>query len=86
MTSDNQVPIPPVPLMMAEHDSEVEIIEIKGGRELQARLSAMGLLPGVKVRIIKKCHKCGYVLMIKDSKLMLGRGMVQKIMVKHLTS
>ncbi len=73
---------PPIPLMMAEQDTEVEIIEIKGGRELKSRLSVMGLLPGVVVKIIKKYHTCGYVLMVKNSKVVLGRGMIQKIMVR----
>jgi Fe2+ transport system protein FeoA len=41
----------------------------------------MGLLPNVEITVVNNTHPGPFVISVKDSKMMLGRGMAHKIMV-----
>ena len=61
---------------------EVTLTDINGGRGLRSKLYSMGLIPGVRLRVL--CGDGGGPLMIcvRDSRLAIGRGMAQKIVVE----
>ena len=63
---------------------EVTLTEIKGGRGLRSKLYSMGLVPGVKLRVLCGGGDGGGPLMIsvRDSRLAIGRGMAEKIIVE----
>jgi ferrous iron transport protein A len=63
-------------------DTTVRLLKIDAGAGLKSRLSAMGLLPGTQFRVINNGHPGPFVISLKGSRLMLGRGMAAKIFVK----
>ncbi len=41
----------------------------------------MGILPGVEVTVLRNTHPGPFVIAVRNSKIMLGRGVAHKIMV-----
>jgi len=69
------------PLIMLSEGAQATLVEVQGGRELCRRLAEMGFNAGDKVRMIKK-HRLGPVIVeVKDSRVVLGRGVTMKIIV-----
>ena len=68
------------PLAMAGIGEEVRLESIRGGEKLVHRLTAMGLTPGVLLSVVQDAG--GPILIsVMDSRIALGRGMAQKVMV-----
>ena len=59
----------------------VKLAKIEAGRGLNSRLASMGLLPNVKITVVKNDRRGPFVISVKGSKMMLGRGITHKIMV-----
>jgi len=59
----------------------VKLAGIEAGRGLNSRLASMGLVPNVEITVINNSHPGPLVISVKNSKMMLGRGMAHKIMV-----
>jgi len=59
----------------------VKVVKIDAGRGLNSRLAAMGLVPNTRITVVSNGHPGPFVLNVKESKVMLGRGMAHKIMV-----
>ena len=55
---------------------------VQAGEGLAARLTAMGLLPGAQVQVYHNDHDGPVILGINGSRLMLGRGMAEKVSVE----
>jgi Fe2+ transport system protein FeoA len=72
------------PLTFAANGETVSLAEIRANGKLRKRLGDLGLNIGMDVRIVQ-ANACGpLILAVKnDSRLALGRGMAQKIMVKR---
>ena len=60
----------------------VTLVSIDAGQRLRSRLAAMGLTPGVELTVIRCSNHGPFVIKVKNSKVVLGRGMTQKILVK----
>jgi Fe2+ transport system protein FeoA len=60
----------------------VKLAGVEAGRGLNSRLAAMGLLPNVEITVISNGHPGPFVVSVKGSRMMLGRGMADKIMVR----
>lgn len=73
-----------MPLFMAKNGHRLKIKAIHGGRGLQARLSAMGLIPGMHIEVISNNQRGPLVVLVMGSRIILGRGMAQKIMVDYI--
>lgn len=69
-------------LDMIETGAKVRIISIDAGHGLITRLVSMGLIPGAELTVINNSRNGPFVVAVKDSRIMLGRGMAQKILVK----
>jgi len=69
------------PLSIVRAGETVKIARIEAGRGLNSRLASMGLVPNVQITIVRNTHPGPFIISIKDSKMMLGRGMAHKIMV-----
>lgn len=52
------------------------------GHRLEHRLNHMGLLPGVRVKVLQNNAPGPVIIAVKDSRLCLGRGIANKIMVR----
>ncbi len=69
------------PLSFLNPGDEAVVVEIRGGRGLQRRLSSMGLAPGKKVRVVSS-SPCGPVLLaVGDTRLAMGRGQTHAVIV-----
>ena len=72
-----------VPLSAVPSGEHAEVLRFIAGRGLQARLASMGILPGVAVRVMRNDSFGPLVLGLKGSRLMLGRGVADKVMVRR---
>ncbi len=73
---------PTIPLINVPSGNKVQIINIDAGWGLQRRLADMGLTPGLRVTVVGN-HKPGSVVLnVRGSRLALGRGISNKIMVQ----
>jgi Fe2+ transport system protein FeoA len=70
-----------VPLSAVEAGRKVFIVAVDSGQDLKGRLAAMGLVPGVPVDVILNSGRGPFIVAIKGSRIMLGRGMAAKIIV-----
>jgi len=70
-----------LPLSMLGIGEEAILADIRGGHKLKQHLAAMGMSPGMKVVMLQNNSGGPVVLGILDSRIALGRGMAQKIMV-----
>ncbi len=69
------------PLSKVQAGETVKLAGIKAGRGLNSRLASMGLVPNVEITVVSNSHPGPFVISVKGSKVMLGRGMAHKIMV-----
>ena len=69
------------PLSTVRSGQRVRLAAIEAGRSLNIRLSAMGLVRNVEITVVSNNHPGPFVILVKRSKVVLGRGMAQKIMV-----
>ncbi|MDZ7641749.1 MAG: FeoA family protein [Desulfurivibrio sp.] len=70
-----------VPLRFTQEGEQGRIVAINGGGGARERLAALGLRPGVTVRVL--CNPMDGKLLLEhgDSRLYLGGGMAHKIQV-----
>lgn len=59
----------------------VKIAKIDAGRGLNNRLISMGLIPNAQITVVNNADSGPFVVMVKDYRIMLGRGMANKISV-----
>ena len=69
------------PLSMVGVGETVKVARIEAGRGLNSRLAAMGLVRNAEITVVSNAHRGPFVVAVKESKVMLGRGMAHKIMV-----
>jgi len=74
---------PSLPLHYAVNGEQVRIVKIMGGREIQARLSDMGLKVGDCLEIISNHPSGPFIIANKGMRLAINAGIAQKIMVSH---
>jgi len=70
-----------MPLEVVQAGRRVRLIAVNAGRGLQGRLAAMGLVPGVEIKVLRNSVHGPFLIEVKGSRIMLGRGMAQKILV-----
>jgi ferrous iron transport protein A len=51
------------------------------GHGLNSRLASMGILPNVEMTVLTSGRPGPFVVSVRDSRMVLGRGMAEKIMV-----
>lgn len=61
---------------------EVRLSGIRAGRELRARLAAMGLVPGIRLRVMRQEGRGPLVVALRGMRLAIGRGMAEKMDVE----
>ena len=73
-----------LPLSLALPSKEVILVALHGGRGLRARLTDMGLNEGMKLKVLHS-HRFGpCIVLVGNTRLVLGYGMAQKILVKEV--
>jgi ferrous iron transport protein A len=61
---------------------KVRLVRVDAGRGLNCRLAAMGFVPSAAITVVSNGHPGPFVVIVKDVKMMLGRGVAHKILVK----
>jgi ferrous iron transport protein A len=82
LASSRQAAGPPIPLSMVESGRNVRLVMVRAGRGLVQRLADMGFVPGVQIRVVSNNAAGPLVVLVKGSRLMLGRGMAHKMLVQ----
>lgn len=73
------------PLSHAVEGQRVHVMHIGGGRRVRRRLAEMGLLPGSEIRVLRSYRSGPLVVLVRqDTRLVLGRGVADKIMVQAI--
>lgn len=70
-----------MPLSFANIGSKVIIYNIAGGEEFSKKMVEMGFNKGTEIRIISN-NNGPIIVRLGESRIALGRGMAQKIMVQ----
>ncbi|ERM92592.1 MAG: Protein, probably involved in Fe2+ transport [Caldanaerobacter subterraneus] len=79
MMVENEV----INLLELRENEEGEIVFIDAGRMAAQRLSDMGLVPGTRVKLVRRGPLRGPVeLEVRNSHLVIGYGLASKIYVK----
>jgi Fe2+ transport system protein FeoA len=60
------------------------LVSLAGGQSFRERISAMGLSSGVRFRIVANSGHGPVGLEVRNTKLGIGRGMADKIMVEEI--
>ena len=71
-----------MPLVMLGTGETARVIEVRGGKEVNGRLASLGVLPGATVSAIRTTRGGPVILHVHDSRVAIGRGMAQKVMVE----
>jgi len=72
---------PILPLSMVKSGEKVVIKSIIGGKSVKLRLTEMGIKPGISLEVINNNGPGRIIIGIGNTRLALGRGISQKIMV-----
>jgi len=71
-------------LINLKSDEDAEIISILGGQMATKRLADLGLTPETKIKVLRRAPFWGPIeIEVRGSKLILGRGLASKILVKR---
>lgn len=73
-----------ISLSNIETGQKVKLIRVDAGEDLKSRLAALGMVPNVQITIINKDRPGPFVVSFKGSRIALGRGMTEKIMVRPI--
>jgi len=72
-----------MPLTKISEGMKAKLHSITGGRELRTRLAALGLLPGTEIEVIQNSGKGPFVVSVKGSRIVIGRGMASRVEVDY---
>ena len=73
--------MPPFPLAMAEEGETVRIASVRRGRNINERLTSMGIQVDDVVEVVKRQEKGAVLISKENSRYALGGGMALKIFV-----
>jgi Fe2+ transport system protein FeoA len=83
VTLDQQFDPTLMPLTFAQPGQSVRLVEVRAGNRLRKRLADLGLHNGMIIRVVSSNRDGALILAVTaDSRLALGQGMAQKIMVR----
>ena len=70
-------------LVRLRTNEKAEIVSIAGGQMATKRLADLGLIPGTIIKVLRRAPFWGPVeIEVRGSRLVLGRGLASKILVK----
>ena len=71
-------------LSMVKPGKKVKLLKIRGGCSIQSKLSSLGLVPGSIFKIFQNDISGALILIIKESRIVLGRGVAHKIEIEEI--
>jgi ferrous iron transport protein A len=73
---------PAVSLAELPTGAHVLVRDLCGGRELAARLAAMGLVTGAHLEVLQNHGRGPLLVLVRDTRIVLGRGVASKVLVE----
>ncbi|GAB4159854.1 MAG: hypothetical protein Kow00107_08220 [Planctomycetota bacterium] len=70
-------------LSSAKAGVQLVLVSVDAGRNFSSRLAEMGIFPGVELSVIKNDGGGPVIIEIRGSRVMLGRGEANKVLVKQ---
>jgi Fe2+ transport system protein FeoA len=70
------------PLSTVKTGGKARVVRVDAGRGLNNRLAALGFVPDVEISVVSNGHPGPFVVVVKDIKMALGRGVAHKILVR----
>lgn len=70
------------PLSTVATGEKVRLVRVEAGRGLNSRLASMGFVPDVEITVVSNGHPGPFVIIVKDVKMVLGRGVARKVLVR----
>ena len=70
-----------VPLSSTPRGARVRIARIDACPGVLSRLTAMGFVPGAELEVLNNGHPGPFVVLVRGTRVILGRGMAHKIRV-----
>ncbi|MBC7263123.1 MAG: ferrous iron transport protein A [Chloroflexi bacterium] len=58
------------------------VVQLTGGRGFVCRLAALGFTPGVQVTMVQNLGHGPVIVMVRDTRVALGRGEANKVLVR----
>lgn len=72
-------------LIQVENGKTVRLLEFKGGRGLNQKLTQLGISPGEQARVLRRAPLGGPVLVeVGGRSIALGRGVASKVIVEEV--
>jgi Fe2+ transport system protein FeoA len=71
-----------MPLTMLKEGARAVLRSIGGGRQMRGRLAALGLLPGTELEVVQNSGKGPFIVSVRGSRIVIGRGMAARIEVE----
>ena len=71
-----------MPLTKVGEGARAILRSVEGGRQLRGRLAALGLLPGTELEVIQNSGHGPFVVAVRGSRIVIGRGMASRIAVE----
>lgn len=71
-----------MPLGAVPEGAEVLLVRVDCGRGGRHRLAEMGLTPGVRLRVLSRGPRGPLIVLVKGTRLMIGRGIVPRVFVR----
>jgi len=71
-----------MPLTMLQTGTRAVLRVIRGGYGLRARLTALGLVPGAEIEVVRNSGRGPFIVAVGGSRIVLGRGMAANIEVE----
>ncbi len=70
-----------LPLSLLSPNQRAKVVSISGGRGLVKRLNDMGFSLGAEVMVLNRAMAGPLMVMVKGTRVAIGRGLATKIMV-----
>lgn len=71
-----------IPLTMASENDQLKIIQVWHGGKFKKKLCELGIYKDSLIKVIKNDVHGPMIIEVKGSRLIIGRGQAQKIMVE----
>ncbi|MBM3494970.1 MAG: ferrous iron transport protein A [Armatimonadetes bacterium] len=72
-----------MPLTEAPHGRRVRVVAVEGGRQVGLRLAGLGLTVGSDVRSLINHGRGPILIVVRGTRLALGRGLAARIKVEE---
>jgi Fe2+ transport system protein FeoA len=69
-------------LSAVKSGQKVRLVRVDAGRGLNSRLASLGFVPDVELTVVSNGHPGPFVVIVKDVKIALGRGVAHKIIIR----